>query len=328
MKILLEYIKAHIRIILLFLLFCLIFSGTFLLFGIPAVSVGYAAAVCGIILLIYSAVDFFRFRKRHIVLKHLAEEITCTAENLPEPATLTEEDLQELIKILLSEKQRLETEMSRKYTDRTDYFTLWVHQIKTPISSMRLALEGDDTVRGRQLSGDLQRIEQYVEMALCFMRLENVSDFVIKRCSLDNVVKQAVKKFSMEFIGRKIRLVYEPLNTTVLTDEKWLLFVVEQVISNALKYTQSGSISIYTEEPQTLCVRDTGIGIAPEDLPRIFDKGYTGCNGRADKKASGIGLYLCRRICNMLGHKISAESGIGAGTVIRIDLSEYKTEIE
>ncbi len=328
MKLLFEYIRLHIVTALLFLLFGLIFAGTFILYEIPAEPVGYAAAICSYILLGYFVFDFLRFRKRHIVLKNLMKEIICTTDNLPEPGSLIEKDLEELIEVLFYEKQRLETEMTGKYAERNEYFTLWVHQIKTPIAAMRLALHDDDTPKGRLLSEDLQRIEHYVQMALCFMRLENVSDFVIKSCDLDSIIRQAVKKFSLQFIGRKISLIYEPVELTVLTDEKWLMFVLEQVISNSLKYTKSGSVEIYAEAPKTLCIKDTGIGIAAEDLPRIFEKGYTGCNGRADKKASGIGLYLCRRICSMLGHTISAESTAGVGTIIRINFEQIKTVIE
>lgn len=114
----------------------------------------------------------------------------------------------------------------------------------------------------------------------------------------------------------------------IITDEKWLSFVIEQVLSNALKYTPAGSISITLEPEKKLCIRDTGIGIAPEDLPRIFENGYTGYNGRADKKASGIGLYLCKRICTNLGHTITAKSIVDVGTVIVIDLAQTKIEIE
>ena len=137
-----------------------------------------------------------------------------------------------------------------------------------------------------------------------------------------------MKKFSSEFIGRKLRLIYDPLNTSVITDEKWLSFVIEQVLSNALKYTPSGSITISLVGEKTLRIEDTGIGIAPSDLPRIFENGYTGFNGRTDKKASGIGLYLCRRVCNNLGHTITANSTVDVGTAIDIDLTQTKLEME
>lgn len=137
-----------------------------------------------------------------------------------------------------------------------------------------------------------------------------------------------MRKYASQFIRKKIRLVYEPLSCQVLTDEKWLLFVIEQVLSNALKYTRSGEISITLEAPQTLCIRDTGIGIAEEDLPRIFEKGFTGYNGRSDKKASGIGLYLCRRISGRLNHTISVTSRVDVGTEVRIDLYHRTMEVE
>lgn len=173
------------------------------------------------------------------------------------------------------------------------------------------------------------RIEQYVQMVLCYLRLDSdYTDYVIAEYNLDDIIKQAVKKFSTQFIRKKIKLEYTPLNTTVITDEEWLLFVIEQVLSNALKYTPSGSIAISLEKPKTLCIKDTGIGIAPDDLPRIFQKGYTGYNGRGDKKASGIGLYLCRRICNNLGYSISANSSLEGGTAIYINLNQIKLEKE
>lgn len=247
----------------------------------------------------------------------------------PEARSVDDADYQEIIRLLRQEQRDLRSQMDRRYADMVDYYTIWAHQIKTPIASMGLRLQSEDSARSRQLSADLFRIEQYVEMVLVFLRLDSDStDYVIRTSDLDGIVRGAVKKFAGEFIGRKLTLDYTPVNTTVLTDEKWLSFVVEQVLSNALKYTPSGGISITLEPEKTLCIRDTGIGIAPEDLPRIFEKGYTGYNGRREKKASGIGLYLCRRICGNLGHTITADSAVDRGTVIRIDLSQRPLEVE
>ena len=114
----------------------------------------------------------------------------------------------------------------------------------------------------------------------------------------------------------------------MITDDKWFCFVIEQLLSNALKYTRAGTISIFFSQPKVLCLKDTGIGIAPQDLPRIFEKGYTGSNGRTDKRATGIGLYLCRRILAKLGHSITIVSTPGVGTTVRIGLEQDALEVE
>ena len=220
--------------------------------------------------------------------------------------------------------------MKAEYTDLSEYYYLWAHQIKTPIASMRLRLQGEDTELSKDIADDLQRIEQYVEMALMVLRLDSVStDYIFREYDLDSIIKQAVRKFASQFIRKKIKLDYTEVNCFVLTDEKWLSFVIEQIISNAVKYTNpGGTVTIDMEQDKILRIKDTGIGIAPEDLPRIFDKGYTGYNGRSDKKASGIGLYLSSRVCKNLHHRIWAVSAIGEGTVVYIDLKRDKLLVE
>lgn len=189
---------------------------------------------------------------------------------------------------------------------------------------MRLTLQKEDVPEARRLASELSRIEQYVEMVLVFVRLgSNYSDYVFAQQDIDGIIKGSVKKFASEFIDRRIRLEYDSVDIQAVTDEKWFAFVVEQLLSNALKYTREGSIKIYSEG-KVLYIKDTGIGIAPEDLPRVFDKGYTGCNGRTDRRASGLGLYLCRRICQNLGIDISISSTVGEGTTVRLDLGQYK----
>lgn len=138
----------------------------------------------------------------------------------------------------------------------------------------------------------------------------------------DDVIRQSLPKFAGQFIRSKNRLVFDETGKTVITDEKWLAFVMEQLLSNALKYTREGEIHIYMENPDTLVIRDTGIGIAADDVPRVFEKGFTGYNGRADKKSTGIGLYLCRRIVQNLGYSISCESEIGKGTAVKLDFKQ------
>ena len=158
-------------------------------------------------------------------------------------------------------------------------------------------------------------------MALHYSRLDSdTTDFVIRKTSLDEIVREAVRKYAKLFIRKKIRLDYQPLNIEVLTDEKWLEFVVEQILSNAVKYTPKGTVSIYMENEDTLIIEDTGIGIRAEDLPRVCERGYTGYNGHSDKRSTGIGLYLCRRVLEQMSHSIEIESEMGKGTRVKIGL--------
>ena len=156
-----------------------------------------------------------------------------------------------------------------------------------------------------------------------------VCDFLLRRCDLDTILRPAVRKFAPQFIRRHLTLRYEPVGKTVLTDEKWLGFVIEQVLSNAVKYTpEGGTVTVSCTDAPALLISDTGIGVEPEDLPRVFEQGFTGYNGRADKKATGLGLYLCRRVCRKLGHTIAMDSRVGEGTTVTIGLARTEREHE
>lgn len=326
MRFLFNFLYYRRRIIAVILLVAAVFVLFMALYGVPLAAYVYAGTICTVITAAAAAGDFRRYYAKHKLLRELQYEILLTLEHLPECENEVEQRYQQLLETLFTEKTALESAADKRYEDAVMYFTMWAHQIKTPISAMSLALQETDTEESRELSENLQRIEQYVEMALCYVRLDSESsDFVIRGYSLDKIIRQAVRKFSGQFIRRKITLVYEPLGVEVLTDEKWLLFVVEQLILNALKYTKNGSVKISLRPEKKLSIRDTGIGIAPEDLPRVFERGYTGNNGRADKKATGIGLYLCKRICKALGHGIEIRSGKD-GTEVLIDLREKEID--
>ncbi len=323
------YLKQRWKLLLLLLVCIAIFAGMFLLYHFPMTSVLYPSGLCLLLLLVVGGIDYASLRRKHKTLQSLKRMSFMLLDSLPASASLLEDDYQQLLKLLSDAHRQMESDQNRRYQDMMDYYTVWAHQIKTPIAAMRLHLQQEDSPLSRMLTSELMRVEQYVDMVLAYLRLDaHSTDYVIREYDVDAIVCQAVKRFAGEFITRKLALHYEPLNITVITDEKWLLFVVEQVLSNALKYTATGSITIALEAPKTLCIRDTGMGIAPEDLPRVFEQGYTGVAGRADKRASGIGLYLCKRICRNLGHQITAESVPGQGTTIRIHLYQRKLEVE
>ncbi len=320
------YLRAQRRGMLFLGFCCLIFTVSFALYGLPLGAVLYPAVLCaaagGIILLLSLRKSRAVCQELSLMQHHPAD----LPDELPAAQSPQEQAYQALLLALHTDRQKLKSNMNARYHDMTEYYTVWAHQIKTPIAAIRLALQNEDTPLSRRLTGEVGRVEQYVQMALTYLRLgSDSSDYVIRSCALDDIVRPAVRRFAGEFIQRKIQLNYQMLNYTVITDEKWLGFVVEQVLSNALKYTPQGSVSIYMEPEGVLCIRDTGIGIAPEDLPRVFEKGYTGYNGRSHRKASGLGLYLCREILTRLGHSVSAESQVDHGTTIRIDLRQHKT---
>lgn len=343
-----SYLKQRRKVISAFLLFCMVFLCALLMYQLPLEAALYPVIVCLFLGLVFLGFDMQKVWYRYQRLQELRGLPAELQGNFPQAGSLEDEGYQQIIEGLCEAQKQMEEQMNIRYSDMIDYYTVWAHQIKTPIASMRLNLQNQDSEFARRILEDLFRIEQYVEMVLCYLRLDSDStDYVIREYDLDGIVKQAVKKFSAQFIRKKIKLCYQPLNTKVVTDEKWLQFVLEQIISNALKYTESGKITIELEgdrpeescsqnsgktEEQVvtfgqkkrvvLCVRDTGIGIAPEDLPRIFEKGYTGYNGRSDKCATGIGLYLCRRICRSLRHTITANSSLESGTIIRIGLGQ------
>ena len=328
MKTVFAWLKYRLWQIVLFSGLMLIFSTVVWLSGAGGVLAGYTALLSTVLALLLALPDLRRFALCHRQLSDALKSIRVSDEQLPPPENLIEEDYRQLIRALGEEKQRQASAMDLRMSDMQDYFTLWAHQIKTPIAAMRLILQTKPENSAMEIEGELFRVEQYVEMVLNYLRLDSDStDFVFRTCALDDIIRQCVRKYAKQFIRKRIRLEYEGTALQVLTDEKWLCFVIEQILSNALKYTSAGSIRIFTQG-ETLVIADTGMGIAPEDLPRVFEKGYTGYNGRTDKKATGIGLYLCKRILNRLGHEISISAQVGKGTRVSIDLSREELTVE
>ena len=336
----LNYIISKKKSFLMVLVCSAIFAFTFWMYGVTVAAVLYPALVCMVIMAAAFAImacsEYGKWKNMQEILHRAVGDDSEFVKILDPPeirkqVNTTDEienELLEIIERLKNGGMRLNDSMNMKYSDMVDYYTMWVHQIKTPIASMHLILQKEDSEDSRRLRAELFRVEQYVQMVLCFLRLDSdFTDYVIKEYRVDDIIRPAVRRLAPQFIMKKLSLEYEQTDEVALTDEKWLSFVVEQVLSNAVKYTSAGSISIKCDGDR-LVISDTGIGIAAEDLPRIFDKGYTGFNGRADRKASGIGLYLCRRICDNLGHSIKVESVPGHGTTIIIGLERDKLEVE
>ena len=319
-----SYAKRHRLGLILFGGYGIIFLMVMFLYRLPMEAVGYAACLCAAFGVILFLIDSLRYRKK---LEHLGWQIEAVkngVEHFPKAEDEQERLYQELLEVSRQERLEQVASLMKEKKDVTDYFILWTHQIKTPIAAMDLLLqqqvEGEEEQyhHKRQIQSELFRIEQYVEMVMQYLRLmDGINDFVLREYELDDIIRQALRKYAPMFIRKNLTLSYEPVDMRVATDEKWMVFVLEQLLSNAIKYTSSGGVRIYMQGG-CLVVEDSGIGILPEDLPRVFEKGYTGYNGRSDKKASGIGLYLVKKILGKLGHKIFVESESGKGTRMKV----------
>lgn len=323
-----DYCKGRIWELLLFLLCAGVYGFVCLLYGMPREAFFYALLLCGTGLLALGAWDYLRWRQKRRRLQGVRANLALTLNGLPEPSEPLEETYQELLTLLHEHRVRLISEADAARQDAVDYYTLWVHQIKTPIAAMGLLLQGDESDRGRELAAELFKVQQYVEMVLSYLRLDSAGgDYVIREYPVEPIVRQAVRKYAPLFIRGRVSIELGGLDYTALTDEKWLSFVVEQLLSNAVKYAKGGAVAAFMEGDE-LVIQDNGIGIAPEDLPRVFEKGFTGCNGRIERKSTGIGLYLCRKVCKKLGHRISIQSRPGAGTQARVSLKRAELEVE
>lgn len=319
----------------------LICYGTLFLIGylydIPFEKTRYIAEFSGAGVFLCLLVDILKYAERWKELKRCI----ATSDTYPGMFYTVPGDLEALYRSMIAkmrqEKEELIFEDQKRYTEMMDYYDMWAHQIKTPIAAMRILVQsGMDREENeenqklfRQLQMELFKTEQYVEMVLSYLKIGDIAkDMVLERCDLGKVVRQAVKKYSRLFILQKLSLEMGEIAEIVLTDEKWLSFVVEQILSNALKYTKSGSVSIYLEQEGVLVIKDTGIGISAEDLPRIMEKGYTGYNGRIDKRSTGIGLYLCKKVMDKLHHQLRIDSEDGKGTKVVLDLRRTQLDLE
>ncbi len=311
---LLDYLNSRRAALLLYTLSIL----SVLLLGFLAqqetVYVRYTCVIISFIFVCVLLGDGAHYRRARKGMALIRTRTELLPRELPEPIDGLSRDYDALIRALTQENERIKTESIRRQEEQKEYYTLWVHQIKTPISAMRLLLDASDDERTPLLRQELFKVDQYADLALKFVKLGDIqSDLIIERCDLNEIAHAAVKKYSLLFIYSKLSVQIEPLEKDIPCDRMWLEFILCQLLSNSVKYTHTGGVRLFMENGD-LIVQDTGIGIRMEDLPRIFEKGYTGYNGRMDTRASGIGLYLVKRTTDALGIRITVTSELGKGT--------------
>ena len=325
---LMRYLKSRLPGAAMLLLFSGVFALVFWLSGLPVDAVGYALLICAVLGILFLAVDYARFYRRCALLDRLLSRAGEAADTLPAPGDEIEAGYQALLRALRAGRLAEDLARREKYAELTDYYTLWAHQVKTPLAAMRLILQDRDGEEAEELRCELRRVEQYVEMVMCYIRLDaDSTDYLIRRCRLHEIIGGELRAASGQFIRGHIALDYEEIDYLALTDGKWLGFVIGQILSNALKYTPSGGRISIGMEGDVLYIRDTGVGIPPEDLPRVTESGFTGLNGRGERGSSGLGLYLCRRVLDRLGHGFEIRSERGKGTEVRIDLSASTLDV-
>ena len=294
MKLFLDYMKSQSVILFGYLLVCIVFITISVLATLGIEYVFLGIEILGFILFIYLIVHWFQYQKLS--------------------------DVKDDNERLLNENENLKSEMLNQKDDLNAYFLMWLHQIKTPMTVSKLLLEKPDDTTNTKLKMQLMYIEQYINMAMNYLKMiDHSTDMDITEVNLDDIIKDLLKKYSLLFIHNHISLEYQSNVTYVISDSQWLTILIEQILSNALKYTENGKIAIqYLEEKHALEIRDTGIGIRSEDIPKIFDRGYSGFNGRMNEKSSGLGLYLARKISERLNIQIEVESKLSKGSIFRL----------
>ena len=285
---LLSFLKSEYRVFITLLFVCFIFGGVFLFAGLNMEYFILGLEITVFSLLIFLIMEWLSYVKK--------------------------EDMAKRIEELEIENKTLQSKIIDERKDLEEYFLLWIHQIKTPITVCNLILGKPDA--DHRLKEQMIYIEEYTNMAMNYLKLlERTSDMDIYEVDLDIIISSIVKKYSLIFIEKKISLDYTPTNVKVISDAKWLFIMLEQIISNSLKYTKSGKISInFDKELLKLSIKDTGIGIPSKDIKKIFDRGYSGFNGRVNEKSSGLGLYMVGRIAQILNIKIEVYSKLNIGS--------------
>lgn len=317
---LIQYMKDKHKVIIAFcgLIGCNFFM--YFLYDVRMEPILYTTFLLILFVLPFVFWDLRRTYQKYVRLKKIEHTKFPVLPDLPMADTLLEKSYQQVIKQIFQTWQTERADQRKTNAERDDYYTLWTHQIKTPIYSMDLMLQTGDTTPSKW-KAELLQVSRYIDMALKYLQLENqYSDLCLEQVELLPLVQEAIKKHSVIFIAKRLKIDLHDLNGTVLTDKKWLLFILEQLVSNAAKYTEQGSITIYQPTPLQICVSDTGIGITAEDLPRLFEKGYTGFNGRIHQKSTGCGLYMCKKVSLLLGYKLTVSSQINKGTTVTVNL--------
>ncbi len=321
-----DYLIDRIFSIVMFLIAAAFSTGLLWLMGLQDEFIVYIELIFLLSFLVTFAWDYTRKRKYYRELMTLFDRMddkTLLAELIEKPGFL---DGKILFQILRLSNKYMNDKLAEAYAtnqEYREYVEMWVHEIKTPITSAHLIIENDKNISTIRIDDEINKIDHYVEQALFYARSTTLEkDFKIEQTTMKELVDEALKSYSKQIIGAGGKPVFENLNIPVFADRKWCVFIIGQIIANSVKYAQEKLILVFTgttfDNGCCLSISDNGIGIAEEDISRIFDKGFTGKNGRKYKKSTGIGLYLSRKLCSKMNMEIFAASSLQSGTTIKI----------
>lgn len=309
-----------------FLFFMIIF-GVFMYLRIPLVIILLTWFIWFLPLLAYMVLNYIKWSRYINDIRRVLEQLDkkyLLPEVIDEPNFLLGEEINDVLRELSKSMHENVKHYRTEQEEYREYIEMWIHEIKTPIASSRLVIENNYNDVTRKIDYQIDRIDNFIEQVLYYTRSDEVSkDYIIKELELDSIVKKVVKKNYRDFISKKIKLEIEEIKETIYSDSKWVEFIVNQILVNSVKYTKEkeGVIKISANSQGNsvvLIIEDNGVGIIERDLDRIFEKGFTGENGRRFGKSTGIGLYLCKRLCDKLGLGLKLESKLNKGTKVRI----------
>lgn len=331
MKNLLLYIKNRIRVIIGIIIAVIIFMLIFYLSRASMEPLLYSMEISAFFLVIFGIIDYREFKKKYELLKKELNVEQIYEYEIPSEyyENVIEYEYIKLVNRLICMLKQNNEDTASAARDLMDYYAVWAHQIKTPISAQKLLIQtmengdiSEDKIK--QIKQEMFKIEMYVDCVMNYLRLEDMSnDFVFEGVSLEKSVKNVVKRLATQFIYKKISIQIDVSDRIIYTDKKWFEMILEQLLLNSLKYTDiKGKVAIY-EQDGNIVIEDNGIGIRKEDIPRIMERGYTGLNGRMEKKSSGIGLYLCKKAGDKLGieFEFGTEQNIGTKVHIKVEQS-------
>lgn len=282
------------------------------------------------IFLLYFISLYVEFYKKNVFYSNLKKTLDdlsdkyLITEIISTPSFFDGKMLKEIIEI--TDKSMLENVNKYKFMqeDYKEYIELWIHEIKIPISTSKMIIENNKNDVTKSIDEEINKLDDYVEQALYYARSNDIEkDYFIKSNNLQEIVNESIKKNRTSLIQNKFIIDLHDLETNVKTDSKWIIFILNQIIQNSVKYRSANpKLEIYSKEGKeqtTLYIKDNGIGISSNEINRVFEKGFTGTNGRiTNKKSTGIGLYLCKKLCDKLNVGLGLESKKEVGTEIKI----------